>query len=100
MAAEKLGEEIKKTLHVCEEVGIPGAVRRRGWRCLDTRWWLPLCLLTMWILCRRCLTRRGAEGCLYIFAEVEEGRVGRGYDSELGVFATATMYMCASPGGS
>jgi hypothetical protein len=42
--------------------------------------------------------RAGAEGCLYIFAEVEEGRVGRGYDSELGVFATATMSVCASPG--
>ena len=42
--------------------------------------------------------RAGAEGCLYIFAEVEEGRVGRGYDSELGVFATATMPVCASPG--
>ncbi len=29
---------------------------------------------------------------------VEEGRVGRGYDCELGVFATATMSVCASPG--
>jgi len=28
MAAEKLGEEIKKMLHVCEEIGIPGAMRR------------------------------------------------------------------------
>ena len=42
--------------------------------------------------------RAGAEGCLYIFAEVEEGRVGRGYASELGVFATATTSVCASPG--
>jgi len=42
--------------------------------------------------------RAGAEGGLYIFAEVEEGRVGRGYAGELGVFATATMSMCASPG--
>jgi len=28
MAAEKLGEEIKKMLHVCEEIGIPSAMRR------------------------------------------------------------------------
>jgi len=42
--------------------------------------------------------RAGAEGGLYIFAEVEEGGWGGGYDSELGVFATATMSMCASPG--
>jgi len=27
MAAEKLGEEIKKMLHVREELGTPGAVR-------------------------------------------------------------------------
>jgi hypothetical protein len=42
--------------------------------------------------------RAGAEGCLYIFAEVVEGRLGRGYASELGVFAMATMSVCASPG--
>jgi len=28
MAVEKLGEEIKKMLHVCEELGTPGAMRR------------------------------------------------------------------------
>jgi len=28
MAAEKLGKEIKRELHVCEEIGIPGAMRR------------------------------------------------------------------------
>ncbi|MFZ8809905.1 MAG: hypothetical protein ACO2PN_17605 [Pyrobaculum sp.] len=28
MAVEELGEEIKKMLHVCEELVIPGAMRR------------------------------------------------------------------------
>jgi hypothetical protein len=41
--------------------------------------------------------RAGAEGCFYVIAEVEEGE-GWGYDSELGVFATATLSVCASPG--
>jgi hypothetical protein len=96
LATEKLGEETKKVVQsLVKNLEPPGAMRQRGWWCLDTRQRPPELVGDVdtlpEVFDERCVNQ--------VLRGVFTGRGGEdwGYDSELGVFITAILSMRLSP---